>query len=349
VIEARNRSDGRGIDPSLATLEGEAARQRAGSVEENLRSIAQVWEQLPVPNPNDPTYYDRPMLKEPVWKPYIPLYFYIGGAAGASLALGAAAQLDGSRKLDGMIRRAHWIGIAGSTIGAALLIADLGRPIRFLYMLRVFRPTSPMNMGVWILAATPPAAITAGLLTRRNAALREIGEAAGYVAGVCGLGLATYTGVLLAGSAVPIWQESRKVLPVLFGASAVAAASSLLDLLHEDRRACAITRKYGIIGRAAELAAGAVLERQISRVPAVARPLKSGFTSVLWRGAAVLTAASLATLLIPKQNRRKRMIAGVLGSLGSLAMRFAIAEAGVRSARDPRASFHLQRGAASTS
>lgn len=337
-------TDGRDIDLATGTLSGEAGDQRAYHAEEHMQKIAGVWTQLPVPGKDDITYYDRPLLKAPVWKLYIPAYYFVGGAAGASLALGAAAQLDGSHELDKLVRRCHWIGIIGSSIGGLLLVADLGRPERFLFMLRVFRPTSPMNMGAWILAVAPSAAVTAGLFARRShGLLRLIGEAAGYSSGVFGLGLATYTGVLVANSAIPVWQHSRRVFPILFGASGVATAASIFDLLYEDDRACRITRKYGILGRSAELAATYAIEKQSSQVPRVGRPWKNGLSGVLWRSASVLTAASLVTLLLPHQNRKKRLIAGTLGALGSLTMRFAVHYAGEQSARDPRAVFQSQR------
>ena len=121
-------TDGRDIDPKLGTLSGEASHQIAGPVEEHLASFAQTWEQLPEPDSADPTYYDRAMLKPPVWGLYIPAYYFVGGAAGAALALGAAAQYRGSPELNNLVRRAHWVGIIGSTIGSGLLILDLGRP-----------------------------------------------------------------------------------------------------------------------------------------------------------------------------------------------------------------------------
>jgi formate-dependent nitrite reductase membrane component NrfD len=242
--------------------------------------------------------------------------------------------LDGSDELNSMIRRCHWIGIIGSTVGAVLLIADLGRPLRFLYMLRVFRPTSAMNVGAWILAVAPSAALTAGLLARSEQGhWRALGEAAGYSAGLFGLALATYTGVLVAESAVPFWSESRRALPLLFGASAAASAGSLFDLLFAEPRACRITRAYGIAGRIAELAAARLLERDVNAVPRVAQPLKSGVTAAMWRGAEVLTAASLLFSVLPGQNRRKRIIAGVLGTAGSLLIRYAVHQCGVRSAQ----------------
>jgi hypothetical protein len=140
-----------------------------------------------------------------------------------------------------------------------------------------------------------------------------------------------------------VWQQSRRFLPILFGSSAIASAASIFDLLYEDDRACRITRKYGIMGRIAELGATVAMERTVSEVPRVGRPLRNGFSGVLWRTATVLTASSLITLVLPKQSRKTRVVAGVLGALGSMTMRFAVHHAGVQSARDPRAAFHEQR------
>lgn len=342
-------TDGRDIDTSIATLTGEASHQVSSVPDQHMQKIAGTWHALPGRQADDPTYYDRPMLKAPVWKPYIPAYYFVGGAAGASLALGAAAQLDGSRDLDRLIRRCHWTGIIGSSIAAVLLISDLGRPKRFLLMLRVFRPSSPMNMGAWILSVAPSAAVTAGLFARRSAGpLRWIGETAGYVSGVFGLALATYTGVLVSNSAVPVWQECRRVLPILFGASAAASAGAIFDLLSEGERARNITYIFGLGGRIAELSASVAMERTASRIPSVGRPLKRGLSAVLWRTATALTGASIVAMLWTGRSRRARTIAGALGIGGSLIMRFAVEQAGKASALDPRASFHQQRAGLNT-
>jgi formate-dependent nitrite reductase membrane component NrfD len=336
-------TDGRDIDPGIARLLGEASHQRTTLPEPHMARVAGTYTSLPAPAA-EPTYYDRPLLKPPVWKPYVPLYYFVGGTAGASLALAAAAQMDGSHELDRLIRSGHWIGIIGSSFGAALLIADLGRPSRFLYMMRVFRPSSPMNMGSWVLATVPAAAITAGLFVRRSGGiLRWIGEAAGYGSGLAGLVLATYTGVLVSNTAVPVWQASRRMLPVLFGASATVSAGALYDLLYEHPRASRITYTFGLAGRVAELAAVIALERVVADVPTVARPLRRGVSGVLWRTATVLNAASLVTMLLRGQTRRGRLISGVLGLAGSLTLRFAVHEAGKASALDPLASFRRQR------
>lgn len=336
-------TDGRDIDLKVGTLAGEGAGQQAGPVDEHVAAISQPWTRLPTPERGDPTYYDRPMLKAPVWSWYIPAYYFVGGVAGASLVMGAASQIDRSGRLDRLKRRAHWAGIIGSAASAGLLIADLGRPSRFLNMMRVFRPTSPMNIGTWILSSISPSAIAAAMFSGRGSVLGAFGEISGVAAGLAGLGLSTYTGVLVANSAIPVWQESRRVLPILFAASAMASAGSIFDLFFEDEEARRVTYTFGTLGRAVELTAGIVMEKQIAAAsPLVAAPLKCGPSGALWRTATALTIGSLAAAMFPR-SRKARVASGVMGLLGSLALRYAVHHAGVASARDPRASFRQQR------
>ncbi len=349
------RSDGRDIDTSIAMLSGEAAQQHVKPNDERMEEITpRPWGRVPTVVESDAAYYDRPMLKPSVWSIDIPLYYFVGGAAGAALALGAAVQLGGigdasNHELRKFASHCHWLGIVGSTAGAALLIHDLGKPSRFHHMLRVFRPTSPMSMGAWILSGAAPTAIATGLFINRGGALGLIGETAGYLSGIFGAALAGYTGVLVSNSAVPIWQESRRSMPVLFIASGMTAAASLLDLWYENERANRITSIFGNIGRIAEIAAAKQVERTASRVPKVGEPFRHGPGAVLWKIASILTAASLVLGLLPGKSRKPRSSAGILGAAGSLAMRFAVHTLTNASARDPRASFHLQRSGAPTS
>ncbi len=337
-------SDGRDINQALGVLSGEGSQQQVSPRNGHQGAVeVEAWNQIPTVSAEDPTYYDRPLLKEPVWKIDIPTYYYLGGAAGVALALGAAAQLLGNGELRKFGQRCHWVGIVGSSLGGVLLIHDLGRPSRFIHMLRVFRPTSPMNVGAWILSGAAPLAIAAGLFSHRKGLLGTLGSWAGYGAGVFGLGLAGYTGVLVSNTAIPLYQQARRWTPVLFLASASASAASILDLIFDHPRGNHITFLFGTAGRLAELGAGLAVERAASEIPQVARPLREGVSGVLWRTATVLTAGSLVVSLIPGQSRSRRKWAGVLGALGSLAVRFAVHYAGAASARDPRASFRQQR------
>jgi formate-dependent nitrite reductase membrane component NrfD len=345
------KSDGRGIDPALAELTGEAAGQQVRRGDGHMREIApQPWGRVPEVSRADPTYYDRPMLKRSVWTVDIPLYYFLGGAAGAAMTLGAAIQLlsnfeGADPELRKLSAACHFVGIAGSTAGAAFLIHDLGRPSRFLFMMRVFRPTSPMNMGAWILAGAAPSAIATGLFINRGGLLGAIGEVCGYVSGLFGAALAGYTGVLVSNSAIPIWQEARRWMPLLFAASGASAAASIVDLTYEREEARRITQYFGTISRVTEIVAARNVEKAASAIPKVGEPFRRGRASTLWKAATALTAASVVVSLLPVDSRKKRKAAGWLGVAGSLCLRFAVHYLSDASALDPRASFQQQRAA----
>jgi len=281
------------------------------------------------------TYYQRPILKEPVWIWTVPMYFYIGGVSGAALVFGAVTRLIGGPVLRPLVRKCHWVGFVGGGVGSALLIADLGRPERFLAMLRVFRLRSPMSVGSWILALAPPCAGAAAVFGDPVSSL---------TAGLLGIPLTGYTAVLIANTTIPVWHEARTSLPALFIGSAITSAAQLLKLLPlklpwQARKAL---NTFGIIGSVSELAAGWVVEQQVSRVPIVGSPLHEGLSGALWKASKVMTVAGLA-LSIFGRSRSAFRAGAVLGTTGAIALRFAIFHAGKASARDPRATFQLQR------
>lgn len=338
-------TDGRDINKTVGELIGEGADQEAsGRVSKLMRQNAEVWRTLPEPSTTDPTYYDRPMLNPPIWRWAIPTYYYVGGLTGAALVLGAAAQMGDSSSREELIRRCHWIGVIGASVSGALLIEDLGMPSRFVNMLRVFRPTSVMNMGAWILTCTGGAAVGALLLRRRKGLLGKIGYMCGFAAGVFGAGLATYTGVLTGNTAIPLWQASRKVLPVLFGSSAMSSVGAFFELTSENPDERRLTKIFGTVGQVVELGSSIAMEARAGVVPRVGRPFRRGLGGFLWRGAMLLTAAGLVLGLLPKRGSRNReLAAGITGTVGSALMRVSIEHLGDASARDPRASFHQQR------
>jgi formate-dependent nitrite reductase membrane component NrfD len=294
--------------------------------------MSQVGADVTADGTGDVTYYDVPVLKEPVWKWYIPAYFICGGVAGASSTLGAVA-----RRLPGLRRRSRRLSLVAISLGTAALIADLGRPSRFVNMLRVFRPTSPMSLGSWLLAVYGPAAGAAAVLPG------SIADAAGVMAGVAGLPLSGYTGALVAGTAVPAWQEASQSLPLLFTASGITGAASLLALGVRNDDEAVVLRRYGIAGKLGDLAASAALEREVGAVEAVARPYKEGRSGSLWRLAHGLTTLSLLLSLPRKRARRREQLSALTGLAGSILVKVAVMEAGKASAADPRATFHLQR------
>jgi hypothetical protein len=349
---------GRGLDPAQGALAGEAADQgipddRAGSEGSPPFEVWSGPEGSPGPltdggaRGDRDTHYGLPVLKEPVWIWPVPAYFVAGGAAGAALVLGAAAQFADRRGLADLVRWSRRVGIAGCTVGTALLVADLGRPSRFLNMLRVFRPTSPLNVGSWVLAGASSAAGIAALLADADGSVGALGDAAGLAAGLAGLPLAGYTAVLLSNSAVPLWSAVRRSLPALFVSSAASSAGALLTFAPLSARAERVVRAFTVSGLLADAVATRVVQRSADAEPRVGEPLRTGMAGTLWRTAEVSSLAALALSIVPGRWGRRFRRLGAAGSLlASVAMRFAIFHGGKASARDPLATFEPQRRSA---
>jgi formate-dependent nitrite reductase membrane component NrfD len=336
--------DGRNVDAARGALHGEGASIRVDAPEHAYPTIREAARGAPEGPGPDPTYYGEPVIKEPVWVWTIPLYFFVGGVAGASAALASAAHAldpEGQRSL---VRCAHWISAAGDVVGAGLLVSDLGRRARFLYMLRVIRPTSPMSVGAWVLAGSGAASALSALLGERRGAFGRVGAAAGHASGLLGLVLAGYTGVLLASTAVPVWQGGRRALPPLFLASSAASAGALLHLSPIGRRGRAAARGFAVLGGTLSLALAHAFEREVARSPRAARPLHMGASGALFQVARAMAGAGLLlSVAPPRRQRAARALGDALALAGSLGLRAAIFLAGKASARDPRATFHQQR------
>lgn len=339
--------DGRHIAPELGLLAGEGSLQKIDTTSEAYPTQTSVWRDLPSHSyQEEPTYYDRPVLKEPVWIWTVPTYFYVGGTAGAAALLAATARALGGEELHGLVKASRWIAAVGGGVGSALLVTDLGRPERFLHMLRVIRPTSAMSVGSWVLAGAASATMGSALLSDYQGFLGRVGHFAGYTAALLGMPLAGYTAVLLGNTAVPVWKATRRSLPHLFIGTAVSGLSALFGLLPIDLspREETIVERFGIAGKVIDLAAMAVVEREAEGVdPVVGRPLHEGLAGTLWKAAKAMTAASLVLSLLPGRSRARRAASGLIGTVGALTLRFAVFHAGKASAHDPRATFRPQR------
>jgi len=279
----------------------------------------------------------RPVIKPPVWTPEIPTYFYVGGLAGACAGVGLLAGLRGE---DALARRAWGIALAGSLLSPALLISDLGRPARFLHMLRMFKVTSPMSVGSWVLVGFGTATAPAALHARFG--LGAPGRLAQVAAALLGLPLSSYTAALIANTAVPAWHEARYELPFLFTAGAAASAGAALTALSPVAEAQA-ARRLAVGGAVAELALAQLMERRLD-ARGVGGAYRERPVKQLNRAAAGLTAAG--ALLIARRSRRAAIAGGVLLSAGALAERWTIFTAGSASAARPQDTIAPQRARA---
>src|SRR5205085_2182136 len=143
-----------------------------------------------------------------------------------------------------LARDARWLAFGGAALSGALLVADLGRPARFLNMLRVLKPQSPMSVGAWLLtafSAHAAAAKFADLVEDRfgsSLPVRLIAGASKAGSALYGMPFSNYTGVLIGATAIPVWNRNVKTLPIHFGASGLQSAVSLLELWgHDDSAA----------------------------------------------------------------------------------------------------------------
>ena len=285
----------------------------------------------------DASYYGRPIIKEPTWAELdIAGYLFTGGLAGASSLLALGADLTGRPRM----ARACGLCATGS-IGISLvaLVHDLGRPARFLNMLRVFKPTSPMSVGVWILVGYAPLAAAAAASDVLDLAPRA-GRAARVGAAVMGAGVATYTAALISNTAVPTWHEARRELPVLFAGSAASAASGLA-LLAAPLSENAPARRLGALAVAVELLAE---HRMESSVGIAKETLEQGRAGSRLRAAKLLSAAgAIGAAPLGGRSRAAAAASGAALLAGSALTRFGLFEAGMASARDPRYTVEPQR------
>ena len=279
------------------------------------------------------SYYGLPALKPPVWTWEIPLYFFIGGIAGVSSCIGFIAHIFHADPA--LIRLAFWIGLGGAAICPVLLIADLGRPSRFLNMLRVFKLRSPMSMGAWILVAFS-GGVSLAVLGNELVLVRcqWLGEAS---AALLGLLLAGYTGVLLGATAIPVWFTHRRFLPAHFLTSGLGGSSAILELCGFMIPA---TQTLGFVSAGLETIFEILFAVRKSSVDA---PLHRGPSGIAFRIGGLLEGPIALGVRIIWGSASGRTVSAICFLAGSLLSRYAWIWAGRVSAKEPDVQFAHQR------
>jgi DMSO reductase anchor subunit len=309
-----------------------ASRYEAESADGQVPAAARVMRggsEVPVP-------VRGPVIRPNVWTWEVPVYFFFGGMAAGASFVALACEVAGDER-SARIARFTAMGAAGC--GGPLLIADLGRPERFHHMFRIFKTRSPMSMGAWCLLAFTQAgggAVAADLLGRRRVA-----RALTAATAACGVYLGSYTGVLLAGTAVPAWNRSRAFLPPIFVCTATATGAAATRLVlaatgvpagHPTRRALT---SLETLAMSSELVLSGVNERRLGRIAAA---LEEGTPGRLFKLAKRGVQAGLALRLLRRRpGPWVDDVASGVFLLAGLAFRFAWVGAGRTSARDHEA------------
>lgn len=215
-------------------------------------------------------YYGLPILKTPVWRWEVWLYFFCGGLAAGSFVVASLAALFGDARDRAVARVGYLVSFSVALLCPLLLIKDLGRPTRFLNMLRVFKLSSPMSLGVWALLAFSACATlsaarevlglerpstvpgrqpaearrsldvarrlssvtrgTVAVLTGTRTSDRHASAFLALVGTPLACFVGSYTGVLLSTTSVPLWSRGR-TLGATFLASAFSSGISAISLL----------------------------------------------------------------------------------------------------------------------
>jgi protein NrfD len=186
------------------------------------------------------TYYGQPAIKPSLWGWLVSSYIFIAGIGGSAQIIATAADLAGDRALAPVIRNGRYIALGAATLGGPLLIADLHTPQRFYNMLRIFRKTSPMSIGTYVLMSfgSLSAALAALQLAldrdySRGRAMQAAIKLLEIPAALAGMGMSTYTGALLSATSNPLWGAAPRHIAAAFGASAMASGTAVLTIAEQ--------------------------------------------------------------------------------------------------------------------
>lgn len=324
-----------------------------------LAALTTGYTPAPDQEQQEPTYYDYPVLKRPDWGWEIVWYFFLGGLASGCYVIASLASLFGSREDRATVRTGYYLSLLALLPCPPLLIKDLGRPERFLNMLRMFKVKSPMSMGVWgLLSFSVFSGVTALLQAARDGLLgksewaHRLASFPQKLVTIPGMFFAIflggYTGVLLAATSVPLWSRS-KLLGGVFISSALSTSIALIGLmlriagapgraLHKLERlewATLLVEMTGLFaflrgsGRAAQPLVGT-------------DPGEKGrtFWNAVFGGGLALPWLLQTSRLLGKQPAKRKVGRGLLISLlvliGGYFLRKTIVEAGHTSSKDAR-------------
>jgi hypothetical protein len=302
-----------------------------------------------VPDVEFASYYGRPVVKPAPWGPEVGAYLFLGGVAAGSGLLGAGAQLTGRPTLR---RNTRVSALVAVMLSAAALVADLGRPERFVNMLRTIKLTSPMSVGSWILSAFSVGAGVAAVseidrwtgdwlpLGPLRGVLRAVEGPAGIEAALFAAPLGVYTAVLLADTATPTWNGAHRDLPFVFVSSASLAASGLA-MVTTPVAETGPARRLAVFGVIGDLVAMKLLQRRMD--PIAAEPLHQGAPGRMLKWSERLVIAGGLGTLLGGRRRDVAVASGLALLAASVLTRFGVFEAGLASARDPRYTIEPQK------
>jgi formate-dependent nitrite reductase membrane component NrfD len=351
-----HRSDPNRVSPAARGSAGQPALPANRPITNRPVPTGKARQHDPESIPAEPSYYDISILKSPLWKWEIAIYFYLGGLSTGAYILGRLAARHGGKTHKDISRVASYLALASILPAPPLLIHDLGDPKRFHHMLRVWKPSSPMNFGTWAITAYSGMAtfdvvrqfiedrsIRLGtsehnklVKLMKNGKLLLVHDALGIPFALL---VASYTGVLLSCTSNPMWCKNPWLSP-LFTASAVSTGAEAIGLTLEclssaDSPSKKVLRHIDTAAHIAELGMMAGYSRLAGENAATLHTGKMRNYHRFTNGG-IIGAEMLKLLPLPSPLRRlARIVAALLGLSAGFAMRWSFIFGGHEAANDP--------------
>lgn len=304
--------------------------------------------------PDLPTYFGRPLLKKPHWEWNVITYLFLGGVMGGSGVLAALAARSQEKPLE---RTSRYLSIGLAIACPALLISHLGRPERFLHMMRIAKLKSPMSLGVWgLIGYSGFATLNAASQLSRDRIIPawierlEPQPVTGAIQALFGGFMMAYTGVLLSATAIPIWGKGKYHIPAMSVASAISGACALNAIaLCADGHGGSAQHKLEKLEACSSLIELAVLLHFRTYAGPTGKPMFEGArgerlrTWTMGAGIVAPLLLNLPSMLSRKNGKRPSLVrtlaAGALTLAGGYILRETLIEAGKASAEDPTQAF----------
>ncbi|WP_303148775.1 NrfD/PsrC family molybdoenzyme membrane anchor subunit [Adlercreutzia equolifaciens] len=287
------------------------------------------------------------MEVQTAWQGLLPLYLFLGGLGGSTLALAAWLDVLAPKRYRRTVRPCAWSALLFLILGVIILLADTGTPFRALLLWNSFsNPTSWLTIGAWTLAAALcgnlALSLVASCCAPRRSILRSI---LGVACIIVGAATCIYTGVLLmTSSAIVSW--NTVLVPALFVLSSLnsgtAFVSCIYRLKEKAKRARRMTAWNGFtvfLTTAESVVTGLYLSWLATSSPATlpaAQLLIDGVLSlpfwlfVVGAGLVVPWAIALIGLLRHKDPKWLVILSAICTLIGACALRFLILAIGLR-------------------
>jgi len=271
-------------------------------------------------------YAGEVVTKAPAWHGLVAWDLLLNGMTTGLFLVAAISELTVPDVFTLVAMIAYPVALVLLIVDLLFLVLDLGDPLRFHHMLRVFKPTAPMSLGTWCLTIyslplTVAAAIS--LLPTEWTALEMVRTVALLIGLLPALGSAVYKGVLGSTSSQPGWKDARWLGGYLTNSALLLGCAEMLvlSLCMNNVSAVAILRPalalLVVLNLLPLCLLGFDLRATLSRI----------YSRRELYGVAVLSLGSLLVLLfllLVSGSSPSMLIAVTLVLLGSLFIRFAI-------------------------